>query len=171
MWRNMVTSLFVHERITTTDAKAKDLRRVAERLINKATRVSHLAAKNPARMSQNDRARLVAARRVMGRHVRRQAEGPGNEMVDVLYKLIEDLGPRFADRPGGYTRIIKLPTLRKGDNAAMSIIELVDAGEQAEASGKGSKSTGEKKGKGLVGRILGGRKSKKADDEEADEEE
>ena len=70
MMRNLVTSLFVHERITTTDVKAKELRRVAERLVTKASRLSALAETSPEKLSQADRAKLVHARRVVQRHVR-----------------------------------------------------------------------------------------------------
>lgn len=97
MFSNMATSLFLHERIETTAAKAKEIRGVAERLIT-------LAKKGD-----------LAARRRAFRTVRDK---------DVLKKLFEDIGPRYADRPGGYTRILKLGN-RRGDNAPMSAIELV----------------------------------------------
>ncbi len=96
--RNMVTSLFEHERIETTTAKAKELRPYAERLITLAKR-------------GDLHARRLAARKIADR--------------DVLGKLFHDIGPRFADRPGGYTRILKLGT-RRGDAAEMALIELVD---------------------------------------------
>ncbi|MDF1564985.1 MAG: 50S ribosomal protein L17 [Deltaproteobacteria bacterium] len=97
MFRNMATSLLEHERIQTTDAKAKDLRRVAEKLIT-------LAKKGD-----------LAARRRAFRDVQNS---------DVLKKLFEEIGPRYAERTGGYTRIMKVGR-RQGDNAPMSIIELV----------------------------------------------
>jgi large subunit ribosomal protein L17 len=93
----MATSLLEHERIQTTEAKAKDLRRVVERLIT-------LAKKGD-----------LAARRRAYRDVRDP---------EVLAKLFDEIGPRYADRPGGYTRILKVGR-RHGDNAPMSIIELV----------------------------------------------
>jgi large subunit ribosomal protein L17 len=162
MMRNLVTSLFVHERITTTDAKAKELRRVAERLVCKAARVSGLTAQNPARLSQADRARLVHARRVVSRHVRNWGAAGEDQEVDVLWKLFAVLGPRFSERPGGYTRIVKLPKLRKGDGAAMSIIEFVDYDEvMASAAGAteaGGAESVEKK-KGLFGNLFKGRKA------------
>ena len=95
--RNMATSLFRHERIETTTAKAKELRPVAERLITLARRGD------------------VHARRIAGRKIQDR---------DVLGKLFDDIAPRYAERPGGYTRILKLGT-RKGDGAEMSLIELV----------------------------------------------
>jgi large subunit ribosomal protein L17 len=97
LFRNMATSLFRHERIETTDAKAKDLRRFAEQLITLAKRGDL--------------------------HARRQAFADIRDL-EVLAKLFGDIGPRFKTRPGGYTRIIK-SRIRKGDNAPISIIELV----------------------------------------------
>lgn len=96
--RNMATSLFRHERISTTTARAKELRPYAERLISLAKR-------------GDLHARRLVARRIGDR--------------EVLGKLFDDLGPRYNDRPGGYTRILKLGT-RKGDGADMALIELVD---------------------------------------------
>jgi large subunit ribosomal protein L17 len=93
----MATSLFRHERIETTTAKAKELRPVAERLITLARRGD------------------VHARRLAGRKIQDR---------EVLGKLFDDIAPRYAERPGGYTRILKLGT-RKGDGAEMSLIELV----------------------------------------------
>jgi len=98
MLDNMVTSLFQHERIETTLPKSKELRRTAEKLITKAKRGD------------------LHSRRVAAKKVR------DNE---VLKKLFDNIGPRYANRNGGYTRIIKLGN-RFGDNSPMSIIELVE---------------------------------------------
>ena len=95
--RNLATSLFRHERIETTTAKAKELRPYAERLIT-------LARKGD-----------VHSRRLAGRKIQDR---------DVLGKLFDDIAPRYTERPGGYTRILKLGN-RKGDAAEMSLIELV----------------------------------------------
>lgn len=95
--RNMATSLFRHERITTTTARAKELRPYAERLITLARR-------------GDLHARRLAARRIADR--------------EILGKLFDDIGPRYAERPGGYTRILKLGS-RQGDAADMALIELV----------------------------------------------
>lgn len=97
MFRNMVTSLFEHGKVETTDAKAKELRRVAERLI-----------------TLGKRGDLHARRQVLA-YVRNK---------DVVAKLFTEVSPKFADRPGGYTRIVKLWN-RKGDNAPISMLELV----------------------------------------------
>lgn len=96
--RNMATSLFQHGRIETTTAKAKELRPYAERLITLARR-------------GDIHSRRLAARKIQDRVV--------------LGKLFDDIAPRYAERPGGYTRILKLGN-RKGDAADMSLIELVD---------------------------------------------
>jgi large subunit ribosomal protein L17 len=99
MLANLATSLFEHDRITTTEAKAKRLRPLAERLITFAKRGD--------------------------RHGRRQFMTVFRDK-DVVLKLFAEIGPIFAERPGGYTRIIKTNP-RKGDNAPMAVIELVEA--------------------------------------------
>lgn len=100
MLSNLASSLFEHERITTTEAKAKLLRPYAEKLITKA------------------RAGSV--------HDRRQVLGVIQDR-NIVHKLFSDIGPRFSERNGGYTRILKLGP-RNGDNAPMALIELVDEG-------------------------------------------
>ena len=104
MLANLATSLFKHGRIQTTETKAKRLRPLAERLITKAKRGD------------------LAARRLVLTTVRDK---------DVVYALFSDIAPRYANRPGGYTRIVKTGP-RKGDAAPMAIIELVE--ELAEAA-------------------------------------
>ena len=98
MLRNLATSLFRHERIETTTAKAKELRPYAERLITLARRGDW-------------HARRLVARRIQDR--------------EILGKLFDEIASRYAERPGGYTRILKLGT-RKGDAAEISLIELVN---------------------------------------------
>ncbi len=100
MLSNLASSLFEHERITTTEAKAKMLRPFAERLITKAKKGSV--------------------------HHRRQVLSVIEDR-DVVHKLFSDIGPRFSDRNGGYTRILKIGP-RNGDAAPMVLIELVDEG-------------------------------------------
>jgi len=95
--RNLATALFRHERIETTTAKAKELRPYAERLITLARRGD------------------IHSRRLAGRKIQDR---------QVLGKLFDDIAPRFTERPGGYTRILKVGN-RKGDSAEMSLIELV----------------------------------------------
>jgi len=98
MLANLATSLFEHDRITTTEAKAKRLRPLAERLITFAKRGDL--------------------------HARRQVMTVIRDK-DVVHKLFAEIGPRMASRPGGYTRIIKTNP-RKGDNAPMAVIEIVE---------------------------------------------
>jgi large subunit ribosomal protein L17 len=109
MYRNLVTSLLQYERIETTDAKAKGVRRIAERMITLGKR-GDLHARRRA-------LRVIRSRKVTA-------------------KVFEDLAERFRDRPGGYTRIVKLRN-RVGDAAPMSIIELVE--ETAAARGRSAK--------------------------------
>jgi large subunit ribosomal protein L17 len=104
MLANLATSLFAHGRITTTEAKAKRLRPFAERLITKARRAD------------------LHNRREIMRVIRDK---------DVVHKLVAEIGPQFAGRPGGYTRIVKTMP-RKGDNAPMAIIALVTERTAAE---------------------------------------
>lgn len=103
MFRNMVTSLFAHEQIETTDAKAKELRRYADKMVTLGKRGTL--------------------------HARRQALSFVRDR-DVVKKLFEDIAPRFASRPGGYTRITKVG-VRRGDAAPLSIIELTERGDRA----------------------------------------
>ena len=98
LMRNLATSLIEHEAIETTEAKAKELRPFVERLITKA------------------RSGTLHDRRLAGRHIQKR------EAAD---KLFQEIGPRFASRPGGYTRILKTRH-RKGDGAELARIELVE---------------------------------------------
>jgi large subunit ribosomal protein L17 len=110
--RNLSTALFTHERITTTLMKAKEMRPFAEKLIT---------------VSRRD---TLHARRNVARNIRDKA---------ALKKLFETLGPRYADRPGGYIRLYHLGH-RPGDTADMAMVELVDAAPVEEA-GKGDTSS------------------------------
>ena len=105
LFRNLVTSLIEHEHVRTTDAKAKELRRVADRMITLGKRGS------------------LHARRQAAAYIRRRS---------VVTKLFNEVAERFRERPGGYTRIVKVGT-RHGDAAPMSVIELTDRGEQSKA--------------------------------------
>jgi large subunit ribosomal protein L17 len=153
MLRALTANLIAHERIETTDAKAKELRRVAERVLTRARRLGPIAYTPLEQLSLADRARRVAAQQQVGRFLQRFAtisDGDGQETIDLIEKVFVDLAQRFKDRPGGYTRIIKAAH-RRGDNAPMSIIEFVEAGavektasapkvEQAEASAEAAGS-------------------------------
>jgi large subunit ribosomal protein L17 len=141
MFRNLATSLLIHETVRTTLPKAKELRRVVEPLIT---------------LGKED---SVAHRRLAFSRLRDQA---------AVGRLFTELGPRFKARPGGYLRILKMG-YRMGDSAAMAIVQLVDRPENvpqaqadAEADMEGAKKSAKKKTK-----AAGKKKSKKAD---ADEE-
>jgi len=114
LMRNLITALLREEKIRTTDPKAKELRRWVDRVITLGKRGSL--------------------------HARRQALGIVQDKA-VVRKLFDTIAPRFKDRPGGYTRIIKLG-VRRGDAAQMSLIALVGAAGEKEA-----RKTGEKQGR------------------------
>lgn len=118
--RNLIRSVILSESIRTTTAKAKETRRVVEKLVTKA------------------RVGTLAARRLVHRTVRDQA---------ALAKLFDTIAPRFKERPGGYTRVIHLQN-RPGDNAPMAILEFVERtpkGEEEKAAPE-EKKAAEKKG-------------------------
>jgi len=109
LFRNLVTALLEHEAVRTTDAKAKELKRWSDRMITLGKQGTLHARRRAAAIIQR-------------RHV--------------LTKLFAELAPRYATRPGGYTRVTKLGQ-RLGDAAAVSLVELVDrAGAEAPATGK-----------------------------------
>jgi large subunit ribosomal protein L17 len=133
LFSNLIAALFYNERIRTTDAKAKETRRLAERTITWARRVGDVLGKKPERRSLDESARVVHAVRMARRVVRDRG---------AVLKLFDELAPRYFDRAGGYTRIVKLPQ-RPGDAAPMSLLELLpeDAGSAPKpaAGGKGDK--------------------------------
>jgi len=135
MYRNLVTSLLEHERVKTTDAKAKGVRSLAEKMI-----------------TLGKRGDLHARRRAL-RVIRRR---------EVAAKVFDDLAERYRDRPGGYTRILKLG-IRPGDAASMSIIELVGSdaleGRAPKADTKGGAKATKKTAKKTAGKA--GAKAKK----------
>ncbi len=105
LFRNLVLALLKHERIKTTDAKAKDLRHFADRMVTLGKRGD------------------VAARRLAFNFLQSR---------DDVKKLFDEIAPRFKDRAGGYTRVIKFG-FRRGDAAPLSIIEFTGVSEKAEA--------------------------------------
>jgi large subunit ribosomal protein L17 len=111
MFRNMANALIKHEQITTTLPKAKDLRPVIEKLVT----LSRRGAKDL--------------------HARRQALAQIKD-ADQVTKLFDVIGPRYAGRPGGYTRVLKAG-FRHGDNAPMAIIEFIDRDESAKGQDSG----------------------------------
>ena len=136
MLRALTANLVAHERIETTDAKAKELRRVAERLITRAIRLGPVAYTPQKELGVEDQAKRQAAQLRMGRFLRRfgTVNANGEERrVDLIEKVFLDLARRFKSRPGGYTRIVKLGR-RRGDNAPMSLVEFVELGAGASAN-------------------------------------
>lgn len=117
MFRNMATELFRHDSIKTTDTRAKEIRRVAEKIITLAKDGS------------------LHARRRAGSYIKDK---------EVLSKLFDSVAERYKDRPGGYTRIIKLG-YRKGDNSPISLVELVQEEYKPKAKKKKTKSKTAKK--------------------------
>jgi large subunit ribosomal protein L17 len=140
MFRNQLTALFTHERITTTLAKAKELRPMAEKMVTLAG-TGTLPARRKILTMVSDK--------------------------DVVRRLFDDIAPRFTDRPGGYTRIMRLGR-RRGDGAEMAIVEFVDyeLSDHEDGGGAGSGKTS------LMDRakgIFGGRGEADAAGTEADE--
>jgi large subunit ribosomal protein L17 len=106
MRKTMIMQLFEHERIQTTLAKAKSIQPDAEKLITLAR-----GAQKASEIEKVNARRLAAAQL-------------GNSSTEVVKKLFDDIAPRFTNRPGGYTRLLKLGP-RQGDNAEMVVLELV----------------------------------------------
>jgi large subunit ribosomal protein L17 len=144
MFRNLAANLILNEKIETTDAKAKELRRVAERLITKAIRLGEVAYTPFEKLSEADKGKRLATKRLLSAYLprwgTRTEKGGEAKKVDLVEKVLLDLAKRFATRAGGYTRIIKLGP-RRGDNAPLALIEFVDQAVSAEGD------AGEKKAK------------------------
>ena len=144
MFSNLVAALFYSERIRTTDAKAKETRRLAERTITWARRVGDVLGKKPDKRSEDESARVVHAVRMARRVVRDRG---------AVTKLFDELAPRYLGRHGGYTRIVKLGQ-RPGDAAPMSLLELIPdegAAPKAAPEPKGDKPAGKEAAKGKGG--------------------
>jgi large subunit ribosomal protein L17 len=146
---NLVAALVRSERIRTTDAKAKELRRLAERTITWGTSLGDLLTREPDSLSPEERARVVHHMR-MARRVLKEPEA--------LAKLFRDIAPRYLGRPGGYTRVLKMGQ-RPGDAAPMSLIELIPGGAKPAPAETEKPEKGKEKG--------GGAKQAKAKGEEA----
>jgi large subunit ribosomal protein L17 len=130
MRRNMASSLFEHETISTTIEKAKEVKSFSEKLITLAKKGTLTA-----------RRRAIA---ILGnRNIVRDEDGDMVKQGTVIGKLFSDLGPRYLDRKGGYTRIIKLSRNRLGDNGQLVLLQLV--GKENEVKHE-SKKAGAKKG-------------------------
>jgi large subunit ribosomal protein L17 len=132
--KNMASSLFEHKRISTTVAKAKELRPYAESLITKA---KHALANEKAGTLPEGQTIDIHNRRIVGKHI---------EVKAILQELFDTIAPMVADRPGGYTRITKTG-FRRGDAGQTAVIELVDwsAPQDGATSKKGKKKAAPKK--------------------------
>jgi large subunit ribosomal protein L17 len=193
MLRNLATSLINarNERIVTTVPKAKELRPFVERVITLAKRAGALTGDDANIASLHLRRQAAGffhagngqRAESFGRG-RKQAEVPRTAGVAALKRLFDELGKRYADRPGGYTRIIRLGR-RDGDNAELAIIELVDnprdvgaaaPTKKAKSAGAGKKSAkaggkGETTGAETTKKEgRGGRRSKKTESTAAEQE-
>jgi large subunit ribosomal protein L17 len=193
MLRNLATSLINarEERIITTVPKAKELRPFVERVITLAKRAGALSGDDAVTQALHLRRQAAgffhagnARRAEDATRGRKQAEMPRTAGVAALKRLFGELGKRYAERPGGYTRIIRLGR-RDGDNAEMAIIELVDNPREREAldSKKAKSAAGKKKSAKAGGRAEtssaestkkketgGGRRSRKTESTAAEQE-
>jgi large subunit ribosomal protein L17 len=119
MFSNMVTSLLTYGRIETTEAKAKELRRFADDAIGWGISVQDLVAKGD-KTTAVEKSKVVHAKRMARQVVRTKT---------AMQRLFTEIGPHFAKRPGGYTRILKT-RVRKGDASSMAFVELVGLAPQ-----------------------------------------
>jgi len=136
MRRNLVSSLFEHETVSTTIQKAKEVRGFAEKLITLAKK-GDLASRRRAISLLGNRA------------IYKDEDGEVVKSGTVVSKLFSELGPRYLDRPGGYTRIIRLAKRRLGDNGQLVLLQLVgQEGEVTQERSRGKKGAGKKRSKG-----------------------
>ena len=123
MRRNLVASLIQHETISTTIEKAKEVKPFAEKLIT-------LAKKGT--LSARRRAIVLLG----NRNIINYEDGRAVKTGTIIGRLFSELGPRYLDRPGGYTRIIRLSLRRLGDNGQLVLLQLIDADESSKKHGK-----------------------------------
>ncbi len=131
MRRNLVSSLFEHETVSTTIQKAKEVQSFAEKLITLAKKGT-LASRRRAISLLGNRA------------IYKDDNGENTKSGFVIGKLFSEIGPRYLDRSGGYTRIIRLSKRRLGDNGQLVLLQLVGQEETAEQAGV-KKGSGKKK--------------------------
>lgn len=121
--RNLAASLFEHETISTTIEKAKEVRGFAEKLITLARKGTLPARRRAIRLLNN-------------RAIYKEEDGRMVKTGTVVGKLFSEIGPRYLDRPGGYTRIIKLPKRRLGDGGQLVLLQLVEQEGKSAEKGK-----------------------------------
>lgn len=119
--KNLIADLLCYEQILTTEAKARTIRPAAEKMITLAKRGLAGGESDPAREIH---ARRLAAARLPKMRIVEDEDGYFEE-VDVVKRLFEEIAPRYAERPGGYTRMVKIGK-RPGDNAEMAVLMLVE---------------------------------------------
>ena len=155
MRRNLVASLFEHETISTTMEKAKEVKAFAEKLITLAKKGT-LAA----------RRRAIAL--LGNRNIVSDEDGKAVKKGTVVGKLFSELGPRYLDRTGGYTRIIRLPLRRLGDNGKLVLLQLVGAEEKpGKESKRSAKKSSSKKKKPAAEEVAA---TESSDDQQSDDE-
>jgi len=147
MLRALTANLVLHEKIETTDAKAKEVRRVAEKLITKARRLGETAYTAHDKLDAKARVRRLAVERQISAYIPKpfavkEVDGVAKK-VNLVEKVLVELSKRFKDRPGGYTRIIKFGP-RRGDGAPMVGLELVEGGASEETEEKPKKKKAKK---------------------------
>jgi large subunit ribosomal protein L17 len=150
MLRLLTANLVLHERIETTDAKAKEVRRVAEKLITKARRLGETAYTAHDKLDAKARVRRLAVERQISSYIPKpfavkEVDGVAKK-VNLVEKVLVELSKRFKDRPGGYTRIIKFGP-RRGDGAPMVGLELVEGAASEETEEKPKKKKAKKAAK------------------------
>jgi len=131
MRRNLVSSLFEHETVSTTIQKAKEVRSFAEKLITLSKKGTLASRRRAISLLGN-------------RSIYNDDGGKNSRSGSVIGKLFSEIGPRYLDRSGGYTRIIRLSKRRLGDNGQLVLLQLVGREETAEQSGD-KKGSGKKK--------------------------
>ena len=165
MYSNMVAALVTYGKIETTEAKAKELRSIADRTISWGVGVNDLLRKDRKKLSDIERARVVHAKRMARRVLRDEA---------ALERLFAEVAPAMEGRPGGYTRVLKT-RFRVGDAAPMALVALVAGGGEAAgeaeapapAPAKASKKKAESEPKkAKKAEKPAKKKSKKSDDDE-----
>ena len=164
MYSNMVAALVTYGKIETTEAKAKELRSIADRTISWGVGVNDLLSKDRKKLSDIERARIVHAKRMARRVLKDEA---------ALERLFAEVAPALAGRPGGFTRVLKT-RFRVGDAARMALVALVAGGEAGEAAAPapapapkaGKKKKGEEEPKKAAKAEKPAKRKKKADDDD-----
>jgi len=134
MRRNLVASLIQHETISTTPEKAKEVRAFAEKLVTLAKKGTLAARRRAISLLGN-------------RDIIDYEDGKPVKNGTIIGKLFSELGPRYLDRPGGYTRIIHLSLRRLGDNSRLVLLQLIGPDEEPKKHTKAAKKTARKQGK------------------------